>query len=83
MSLSSQMSVYVVAEWDSFNECFLQLKLCGEKMDDIKSLNDGDTTHDKTRCNLFAARFMFVLMLAPDVTGPDEDYLYQLKYIPY
>lgn len=45
-------------------------------MDDIKSLKDGDTTHDKTRCNLFAARFMFVLMLAPDVTGPDEDYLY-------
>ena len=45
-------------------------------MDDIKSLNDGDTTQDKTWCNLFAARPVFVLMLAPDVTGPDEDYLY-------
>ena len=52
-------------------------------MHDIKSLNKGKTTQDKTRRNLFAARSIFVLMLAPDVTGPDEDYLYSLKYIPY
>ena len=45
-------------------------------MEDIKPLNEGDTTQDKTRRNLFAARSIFVLILAPDVTGPDEDYLY-------
>ena len=77
MSVSCQMSVCVVAEWDSFNECYLYLKLYSdEKMEDIKPLNEGDTTQDKTRRNFFAARSIFVLILAPDVTGPDEDYLY-------
>ena len=45
-------------------------------------MNKGDNAY-KTRRNLFAARSIFVLMLAPDVTGADEDFLYQLKYIPY
>ena len=48
----------------------------GKKMDDIKSLNEGNATQDKTWRNLFAARSIFVLMLAPDVTSPDEDFLY-------
>ena len=31
---------------------------------------------DKPWRNLFAARSVFVLMLSPDVTSPDEDFLY-------